>query len=564
MLSHLTVSNFTLVDQLEIEFSHGMTVVSGETGAGKSIMLDALGLTLGDRSDAGTIGQYREKSEILASFDLQNNKAAISWLNERDLAGDFSQTASAEHTECLLRRVIGKDGRSRGYINGIPSTVNDMKALGELLIDIHSQHEHQSLLKKDTHRRLLDEFAGAISRADKVDALFREYQAQEARLQSLINSNTDQAARLQLLSYQADELEQLNIKPGETAQLEKEQKKLASAGSILQSCQSVLDICGDGNGDGLIEQLTKSTKLLNSLTIDEISPIRELLISGQIQIEEAISDLSRFSNDFDIDPSRLAEAEERLTLIYDLCRKHRVEGHEIEQLQQDIQSELDTLSNIDSEIEACESIVKNARDAYFTEAKKLTASRKKAAKVLNTRVSSQLSDLGMGGSRFDISLKSIADEHPNPKGMEDIEFLISTNPGQAPKSLNKIASGGELSRISLAIQVVTADTSKVPTLVFDEVDVGIGGGVAEVVGSLLRSLGEKAQIVCVTHLPQVASQGHQHLKVSKSGDAKTVSTQVVPLDDKGKIAEIARMLGGIEMTDQSLAHAEEMYQGGQS
>lgn len=554
MLSHLTVSNFTLVDRLEIEFSQGMTVVSGETGAGKSIMLDALGLTLGDRSDLGTIGQYGEKSEILAGFDLSENQAAIAWLEKRSLSQD--------QPECLLRRVLGKDGRSRGYINGIPSTVNDMKALGELLIDIHSQHEHQSLLKKDTHRRLLDEFGGTANSASKVDALFREFQSQEEKLTSLINSNTDQAARLQLLSYQGEELEQLNIKEDETARLEKEQKKLAGAETILQNCQAVLDICGDG--EGLIEQLTKSTKLLSNLSIEEIGPITELFNSGKIQIEEAILDLSRFSNDFDIDPSRLAEVEDRLTLIYDLCRKHRIESHEIAQLQKDIQEELATLSNIDNEIEACEALVKSTRDDYFTQAKKLSTSRKKAAKTLNNRVSSQLSDLGMGGSQFDIALKTLAKDHPNPKGMEDIEFLISTNPGQTPKSLNKIASGGELSRISLAIQVVTADTSKVPTLVFDEVDVGIGGGIAEVVGTLLRSLGEKAQIICVTHLPQVAAQGHQHLKVAKSSESKLVTTQVAALSDKEKIAEIARMLGGIEMTDQSLAHAEEMYKGGQN
>jgi len=554
MLSHLTVSNFTLVDQLEIELSPGMTVVSGETGAGKSIMLDALGLALGDRSEAGTIGNHGEKAEIHATFDLKDNQAALDWLKERELGTD--------QQECLLRRVLGKDGRSRGYINGTPSTVNDMKTLGEHLIDIHSQHEHQSLLKKETHRRLLDEFAGVISDANKVSTLFLAYQENLDRLKTLISSNADQAARLQLLSYQAKELEQLNIAAGETEKLEKEQKRLASAESILQSCHQVLDFCNT-NG-GVVAHLSKSAKLMEDMQLDEIKPITELLNSGKIQVEEAILDLERFSSDFNMDPARLADVEDRLTLIYDLCRKHRIESSGIEKLTADIQSELSTLGNIDQEIVDCEGQLKQLKSKYFVAAKKLSAARMKAAKKLHRRVSDQLGELGMGGASFEISLSPLAEHSPNAKGMEDIEFLISTNPGQSAKSLNKIASGGELSRISLAIQVVTADTSKVPTLVFDEVDVGIGGGIAEVVGALLRELGEKAQIICVTHLPQVAAQGHQHLKVTKHEEDKLVKTEVAELGVTGKIAEIARMLGGIEITDQSLAHAKEMYQSAQA
>jgi len=318
-------------------------------------------------------------------------------------------------------------------------------------------------------------------------------------------------------------------------------------------------MCLTNDQGSVIELLSKTVQQLESIDIKDIHPIAEMLGSARIQVEEAIHDLESYTSDFEIDPVRLGEVEDRLTTIYDLCRKHRVEPNEIQQLEQQINAELESLNNIDNDIAELEHAAAKIEEAYSKEARKLSSIRKQAADKLRAKVSKQLADLGMPGATFLVELTSSDNCQPSVRGAEEIEFLISTNPGQEPRALNKIASGGELSRISLAIQVVTADTSQVPTLIFDEVDVGIGGAVAEVVGSLLRKLGHKAQIICVTHLPQVAAQGHQHLRVVKLSDKQQNRTEIEQLNTTEKVEEIARMLGGIEMTDQSMAHAEEMF-----
>ncbi len=551
MLSHLIVSNFTLVDRIELEFSRGMTVVTGETGAGKSIMLDAVGLALGDRSDINLIGTGKNKAEIHATFDLKNNQSAQDWLAQRELNTDSQ--------ECILRRVIATDGRSRGFINGAPSTINDMKTLGEMLIDIHSQHEHQSLLRKETHIRLLDEYAEATGLSKKVGDLFNEYQNKANELDRMVNSRDEQTSRSQLLTYQFEELEQLQIEPDEHTSLEQEQRELANAETILSNCNAVLQMCQNSDAEGSLSQLSRAAQLLDAIDVESVKPIHGLLTSAIIQIEEAMLDLERFSSDFQVDPIRLADVEERLSVIYDLCRKHQIKPQDIQTLKDKIAGELESLNSIDGNIDSLEREVETLKEAYFTSADKLSATRAKAAVKLRKKVTDQLTKLGMAGAAFEIALIRNNNDQLSARGMESIEFLISTNPGQTPRALNKIASGGELSRISLAIQVVTADTSDIPTLVFDEVDVGIGGGIAEVVGSLLRRLATKTQIICVTHLPQVAAQGHQHLKVTKTSDKKHARTEIEFLDTENKVEEIARMLGGVELTDQSIAHAEEMY-----
>lgn len=558
MLSLLNVKNFALVDQLEVSFLDGMTVVSGETGAGKSIMLDALGLTLGDRAETGFIGPRADKAEVISSFDLTGNPQATQWLKDRELVHE--DTVS----ECILRRVITREGRSRGFINGTPSTLTDMKSLGELLVDIHSQHEHQSLLRKDTHSQMLDEFAGVVDVNLAANKLFVEHQSVSKQLTRLIESNTEQTARLQLLSYQAEELDKLQYSPGELDKLEAEQKRLANAEHILGNTQDALEMLEGNRTEGAADHLSRAVVLLQQLDLIELKPMIEMLESSRIQLEEATSDLQRFTNDVELDPGRLTEVEDRLSRIYEICRKHRIKPNDIPTLTQDIHKELDTLQNIDAEIEKVEHQIGSIAADFDKLAKKLSTARTKAGKKLTKSVSAQLALLGMMGATFAVELTPHATNTPARNGLEQIEFLISTNPGQTPRSLNKIASGGELSRISLAIQVVTADTSRVPTLMFDEVDVGIGGGIAEVVGHLLRELGTKAQIVCVTHLPQVAAQGHHHLQVTKSSEKKTARTEVNKLGDEQKVQEIARMLGGIEMTDQSLAHALEMYESAQT
>ncbi len=555
MLTQLIVKDFALVDHLDLEFRDGMSVISGETGAGKSIILSALGLALGDRADISLIARGAERAEISATFDIGDNDDASAWLQRRDLTDH-------DGPQCILRRVIGRDGRSRGFINGTPSTVTDMKALGDMLMDIHSQHEHQSLLKRETQRRLLDEFGGLVSQACKVEELYRKFRECKDRLEALVADSAEQSSRLQLLEYQSAELAELGITAGEYTQLEQEQKRLANAETILRNCHQAMAACQEDDA-GALRQLSMAIQLLSDADDKAIRATAELLESSRIQIEEAVRDLVRFTDEFEMDPGRLAEVETRLGQIYDISRKHRVEPGEIPALEKRINDELASLADVDNDIEALTEEAGGLEDAYSAAAEELGKGRRKAASALEKSVSDRFSNLGMPGASLKVALSPAGEGAPAPGGLEQVEFLISTNPGQEPRPLNKIASGGELSRISLAIQVVTADTSKVPTLVFDEVDVGIGGGVAEVVGSLLRQLGERAQIVCVTHLPQVAAQGHNHYRVTKASDARQATTHITPLSDGEKVAEIARMLGGLEMTEQSVAHAEEMFRNAQ-
>ncbi len=549
MLCHLTIQNFTLVDDLDIEFSRGMTVVTGETGTGKSIMLDALSLTLGSRADNAMIAIGAARAEIHATFDISDNEQALTWLADRDLANDAT---------CILRRIINRDGRSRAFINGVPSTLTDLGAIGVLLADIHSQHEHQSLLKPETHRRLLDEFGSLTSCAADVTELYTQHRTRQNELNAMLEDSQD-SSRLQLLTYQAGELIELGLADGETEQLEQEQKRLASAEEILNSCQRVIELCTDDDNANIHTMLSRAVEYLSAMDDDAIQPILELLSSSQIQVEEAMTDLKSLSGQYNVDPSRLMEVESRLSAIYDIARKHRVNPNELPVLAESIQKEVDALANVDDHLQALESELRHLEKAYRAAADELSIQRELAAGNLQNAVTDRLADLGMAGATFSVRCNSRRDDTLHANGNEDAEFLISTNVNQPARALARIASGGELSRISLAIQVVTADTSRVPTLVFDEVDVGIGGGIAEVVGTQLRGLGDKGQIICVTHLPQVAAQGHHHLLVAKVPGPVTASITVDFLDEDLKVEEIARMLGGIETTDQSLAHAREMF-----
>jgi DNA repair protein RecN (Recombination protein N) len=551
MLTHLTISNFALVNRLELSFGSAMTVVTGETGAGKSIMLDALGLTLGDRADSNLIAASEDKAEIHSVFEVDAIGPAADWLRERDLF--------EEGDTVILRRIITRDGRSRGFINGVPTTVGDMKLFGDLLIDIHSQHEHQSLLKRETHRRLLDEYGNLIEEAGALQQVFLECKTCETKLEQLVSGNEEQSARLQLLTYQAEELAELDIQPSEAEQLELELKRLSNADDTLQLCQQTIALCSSEDDANALACVARAVNLLSGIDDERLAPVIELLSSSRIQIEEAAIDLERYIQDCDVDPGRLRLVESRLGQIYDIARKHRIDPSDIPGRHRKIDLELKSFANIDDDIDQLSARLKSSKLDYQKKATRLGKARRKSAALLETQVSEKLIDLGMAGAEFHIALSPAPPGQLTANGLEDIEFLISTSPGQKPGGLNKIASGGELSRISLAIQVVTADTSRVPTLIFDEVDVGIGGAVAEVVGALLRELGNQAQIVCVTHLPQVAAQGHQHLKVTKSGRQAGSNISVESLSEMQKVQEIARMLGGIEMTDQSLAHAEEMF-----
>ncbi|KHK63792.1 DNA repair protein RecN [Pseudomonas frederiksbergensis] len=551
MLVHLSVHNYAIVEHLDLELDRGMSVITGETGAGKSIMLDALGLTLGDRADSGVVRPGADKADILATFDLVDIQEASTWLAERDLDTDGL---------CILRRVITAEGRSRGYINGTPCPLGDLKALGELLIDIHSQHEHQSLLKTDTHRRLLDEYAGATDLARQVQLAAQRWRQTRQELDRLSNSGDEQRARHQLLSYQLEELENLALGENELQELEQEHKNLTNAEALLGVCRQVVEQCSESDSGNVLSALTASLNRLSSVShsVGALGEASNLLTSAQIQVEEAVGELNRFLDHFDADPARLQYLEERLDTIYTLARKHRVQPTEVVELQQRLLEELETLNANDESIERLGDELASYARHYQEKAKELSELRRQAATGLASAVEQEIQRLGMPGGRFTIELHPNGGDELLPNGLEQVELLVSANPGQPLKALAKVASGGELSRISLAIQVITAQTSRVPTLVFDEVDVGIGGPTAEIVGQLLRRLGERGQVLTVTHLPQVAAQGHQHLFVHKVRGEDATRTAVSKLNKNERVEEVARMLGGIDLTKESLAHAKKM------
>ena len=546
MLTHLSISNYTIVSVLEMEFEGGMTVITGETGAGKSIMLDALGLCLGDRADPRAVRHDCDRAEIVAGFDIGAIPQALAWLQERDLCqGD----------ECLLRRVITTEGRSRAYINGSTSTLQDCAELGEMLIDIHSQHAHQSLLRKPVQRQLLDAYAGHLPLARQLEQTASDWLRKRRELDLLTGARDEQTARAQLLAYQVEELDELELQDGEIVALEQEQKLLSNAEQILQGAHDALQLCD--------EQENGTRRALQLLTGDAhvgeaVANARDLLDSAAIQLGEARAEIQQYIDGVEIDPQRLLEVQRRLESIYDVARKHRVMPEVVSTLHQDLRDELRGLADGGQRIGQLEQDMADLAGRYAIDAAKLGKQRRSAAKKLVKKASEVLSSLAMSQCKLEIALSARESTDPHPHGGEDIEFLISTNPGAPTQPLGKIASGGELSRISLAIQVVTASTSTVPSMVFDEVDVGIGGAVAEVVGKLLRTLSGQTQVLCVTHLPQVAAQGHQHLQVTKTSDETSVQTNLSRLQDETRVQEIARMLGGVKITRQTLAHAREM------
>ena len=546
MLTHISISNYTIVSSLEMEFTQGMTVITGETGAGKSIMLDALGLCLGDRADPRAVRHGSERAEIVASFDSTDIPQAQAWLKARDLyTGE----------ECLLRRVITTEGRSRAYINGSSSTLQDCAELGAMLIDIHSQHAHQSLLRKAVQRHLLDAYAGHTPLTRELEQTASDWLRNKRELELLTGARDEQTARGQLLAYQVQELDELSLQQGELAALEQEQKLLANAEDILQGAHEALELC-DSQESGT----RRALQLLSGDThvTETAANARDLLDSAAIALSEARGEIQHYIDNVEIDPQRLDDVQRRLESIYDVARKHRVLPEKVDALHQGLREELQGLADGGQRIAQLQQEMDALAGKYAADAATLGKQRRSAAKKLVKNATGVLASLAMGQCLLEIALTTRESDDPHPHGGEDVEFLISTNPGAPTQALGKIASGGELSRISLSIQVVTASTGTVPSMVFDEVDVGIGGAVAEVVGKLLRTLAEQAQVLCVTHLPQVAAQGHQHLQVTKTSDGKSVETSLSRLQDEGKVQEIARMLGGVKITQQTLAHAREM------
>ncbi|MGD8265433.1 MAG: DNA repair protein RecN [Chromatiales bacterium] len=550
MLSSLSIRNLVTVESLQLELDSGMSVLTGETGAGKSILIDALGLVLGDKADSSLIRHGSEKAEITAEFDLAKLPEIGNWLesNELDDAG-----------ECLLRRIISRKGRSRAFINGTPVTLGTLAALGSQLVDIHGQHAHQSLMHRSHQRELLDAFAGNGKLSATLATCWRDWKALGKRIESLEQAQQERDSRIDLLRFQVDELQQLDLKPGEWPALEQEQRRLGNAGSLLAESQQLLSLLyeDDGARDLLQRAVILSGRMGQS---DEALPADALamLNSALIELDESAQLLQHYADSIEQDPHRLQEIDIRMSNLLQAARKHRIEPEELTAHLEHLETQLTSIENSGEQLEQLGREQAALAEEWMHLARKLGRARAKAAKALALQVTQTMQTLSMPKGTFSISLVESAGGQPVGHGLETVEFMITTNAGQPPQPLTKIASGGELSRISLAIQVATIGYSTIPTLIFDEVDVGIGGGVAEIVGSLLRQLGEQRQILCVTHLPQVAAQAHNHLRVEKESGDDGSWTSITPLDEEKRVVEIARMLGGVELTQTTLDHAREM------
>ena len=551
MLMNLQVRDFAIVDRIDIEFEPGMTVLTGETGAGKSILVDALGLVLGERGNAQLVRDGAKRAEFAAEFDVSALPNVSSWLEEQALDLD---------DDCLLRRVINVDGRSRAFINGNSVPLSQLKALGELLLDIHGQHFHQSLARRSIQRDLLDHFGGLLDDRAIVATHYIEWKALADRVEELTGAEADSAARLDLLTFQLQELDSLALEDGEFDALGSERRKLQNSGKLAEGVGRALDGLFDndaGNANSLIADALRSVEQLVEFD-QNLRPVLEMLNSASIQVTEAADTLRRYSEAVDMDPARRDWVEERLDSIQTISRKHRVTADELPELADRMRAEHDELSHAEERGQELEEQAVAARAEYRKQAKSLSKARQKAADRFAAAVTDAMHGLGMPGGVFQVQLTPLDDDAAKSWGLDQIDFLISANPGQAPQSLAKIASGGELSRMSLAIQVIASDGSAIPTMVFDEVDSGVGGGVAEMVGRRLQELGANRQVLCVTHLPQVASLADQHFRISKVTDGKSTRTRVSPLAQEERTEELARMLGGVEITRKTLEHAAEM------
>ena len=546
MLVSLFVKDFAIVREIEIAPVGGLTVVSGETGAGKSLLVDALMLLTGARADAGAVRHGAERAELVARFAPAADSPALAWLHENDLDED---------AECQLRRVIRADGGSRAWINGRPATVAQLAALGALLVEIHGQHEHQALLDRRHQLALLDAFARHPEALAQLRDSARDWQRATQAITAL-QARGDSADRRLYLEHQIAELANENLASEAIENLLNEHRRQSHATTLIEGCgRAAVALAGD-----LPDLLRRLRHELSRLVEHEpgLAEIDALLDGAQIQVDEAASALERLRDGFDLDPERLAALDARLARLHDLARKHRTTLPALAARQQALQQELDELGNSEAQLADLARARDNALARWRSAAAQVSAGRKDAATTLSTRVSAIMAGLGMAGGTFAASLEPIDGDAPQGDGAERVEFLVSANPGQPPRALRKVASGGELSRISLAIEVAAMGLDAVPTMVFDEVDTGIGGAVAEVVGQALRALGAERQVLCVTHLPQVAAQGHQHLRVSKADAGDGTQSRIEALDAQARVDELARMLGGVDITKATLAHARQM------
>lgn len=552
MLLQLSVRNFAIVQSLDIELHSGMTAITGETGAGKSIAIDALSLCLGDRAEASMVRKGADKAEITACFALHNLPLAQQWLTSQELQEDDQ--------ECVIRRVISCEGRSKAYINGAPVSLQQLKGLGQYLVNIHGQHAHQQLLKADVQRELLDNYA---NHPDLLQELLNRYQQlQETRKQYQLLQDNQQhrEARRQLLAYQVQELDEFAIEESEFEQLEVEHKRLSHSQSLLEQSQTSFHQLYDADDINALSIIQHAIDRLSELQEHDASltPIVDLLSEANIQVDEASQQLRDYIDGLEVDPFRMQQVEARFSKAMELARKHQVMPEGLYEYHQSLVQEFAQLQQDDNQLEALALTLEQLKQAYIQAAEVLSRSRQTAAQKLAEQVQSEIRQMNMSQASFAIQVQFDPQLAINRQGQDIIRFVVATNPGQPADLLDKVASGGELSRIGLAVQVIASANHKVPTMIFDEVDTGISGPTASVVGQLLRRLGQDAQVLCVTHLPQVAASAHHQMLVTKFSDGKTTETHMIPLAQQQRVEELARLLAGDKLTDTALANAREL------
>ena len=545
MLRTLSIRDFVIVDKIELEFASGFSVFTGETGAGKSILIDALALTLGGRGDASVVREGATRADITADFAL--GAQAHAWL--------AAHAFEADEGGALLRRVIDNAGRSKAFINGIPATATQLRELGEMLVDIHGQHAHQSLLKTDAQRILLDTQAGLQEETRAVAAAFKTWRGLARQREEFESNAKNVVIERERLAWQVGELDKLAAKPGEWTEVSNEHSRLSHAASLIEGAQEALTIISEADQPMLSQLTTLTQKLAKLADIDAgLTPVVELLEPARIQMQEAVYGLNDYLSRVELDPARLQQVESRMSDLHATARKFRIQPEDLPTEHESLAAQLLQLSAA-TDMDALKAQEDKAQQAYLALAAKLGRARAKAAATLGSAVTAAMQELSMSGGRFSIALQPC---EPASYGVEQVEFLVAGHAGTTLRPLAKVASGGELARIALAISVITSSNTATPTLIFDEVDSGIGGGVAEVVGRLLKRLGHDRQVLCVTHLPQVASQANQHFEVSKgNSDGRPVS-RISALDAKARVEEIARMLGGLEITAITRKHAREL------
>ncbi|MCS2152345.1 DNA repair protein RecN [Scandinavium goeteborgense] len=550
MLAQLTISNFAIVRELEIDFHSGMTAITGETGAGKSIAIDALGLCLGGRAEGDIVRMGATRADLCARFVLKDTPAAQRWLEQNQLE---------DGRECLLRRVISSDGRSRGFINGTAVPLSQLRELGQLLIQIHGQHAHQLLVKPEHQKSLLDGYTGESVLTSRMAEQYRQWHQSCRDLAQHQQLSHERIARAELLQYQLKELNEFQPQAGEFEQIDEEYKRLANSGQLISTSQHAMSILADGEDANLLSQLYSARQLVTELVSmdSKVSGVLDMLEEAAIQLSEASDELRHYCDRLDLDPNRLFELEQRISRQIALARKHNVTPEELPAFYQSL---LDEQQQLDDQADSAETlslaVTKHHQQALET-AEQLHALRQASATELAGLITDSMHSLSMPHGLFAIDV-SFEANHLTAEGADRIEFRVTTNPGQPLQPIAKVASGGELSRIALSIQVITARKMETPALIFDEVDVGISGPTAAVVGKLLRQLGESTQVMCVTHLPQVAGCGHHHFYVSKETDGAMTETHMQPLDKRARLQELARLLGGSEVTRNTLANAKEL------